>query len=101
MEARAARGSVAWPRLQPEQSPRMHRPRRQSDRGRSKVESCGWQDAFVARRAGPMENSVSASTAMRGGGRIVVAGAGYAGLHVALRLTTKLRDNPAVELTLI
>jgi NADH dehydrogenase len=31
----------------------------------------------------------------------VVAGAGYAGLHVALRLTAKLRNNPAVELTLI
>ena len=35
------------------------------------------------------------------GGRIVVAGAGYAGLHVALRLTAKLRDNPVVELTLV
>jgi NADH dehydrogenase len=35
------------------------------------------------------------------GGRIVVAGAGYAGLHVALRLTAKLRSNPTVELTLI
>ncbi len=34
------------------------------------------------------------------GGPIVVAGAGYAGLHVALRLTAKLRHNPAVELTL-
>jgi NADH dehydrogenase len=31
----------------------------------------------------------------------VVAGAGYAGLHVALRLATKLRDNPGVELTLV
>jgi NADH dehydrogenase len=31
----------------------------------------------------------------------VVAGAGYAGLHVALRLTPKLRNNPVVELTLI
>jgi len=43
---------------------------------------------------------VSASTAGTGH-RIVVAGAGYAGLHVALRLTAKLRNNPAVELTLI
>ena len=35
-----------------------------------------------------------------GGGQIVVAGAGYAGLHVALRLTASLRNHPAVELTL-
>ena len=34
-------------------------------------------------------------------GQIVVAGAGYAGLHVALRLTTRLRNNPEVELTLV
>jgi NADH:ubiquinone reductase (H+-translocating) len=33
--------------------------------------------------------------------RIVIAGAGYAGLHAALRLATKLKDNPGVELTLI
>jgi NADH:quinone reductase (non-electrogenic) len=31
----------------------------------------------------------------------VVAGAGYAGLHVAMRLATKLRDNPGVQLTLV
>ena len=43
---------------------------------------------------------MGASTA-GSGGRIVVAGAGYAGLHVALRLTAKLRDNPVVELTLV
>jgi NADH:ubiquinone reductase (H+-translocating) len=47
-----------------------------------------------------MENAGNASTAGRAG-RIVIAGAGYAGLHVALRLTAKLRDNPAVELTLV
>src|SRR6266581_8595229 len=47
-----------------------------------------------------MENAVSASTA-EGGGQIVVAGAGYAGLHVALRLTAKLRNNPVLELTLV
>ncbi len=43
---------------------------------------------------------MSASTAGRAG-RIVVAGAGYAGLHVALRLTAKLRGNPMMELTLV
>jgi NADH dehydrogenase len=31
----------------------------------------------------------------------VIAGAGYAGLHVALRLTAKLRRHPEVELTLV
>jgi hypothetical protein len=45
-----------------------------------------------------MEDAVSASTG-ESGGQIVVAGAGYAALHVALRLTAKLRDNPVVELT--
>ncbi len=35
------------------------------------------------------------------GGQIVVAGAGYAGLHVALRLTARLRDRLGVELTLV
>jgi len=43
---------------------------------------------------------VSASTA-GGDSRIVVAGAGYAGLHVALRLTGKLRNHPMTELTLV
>ena len=43
---------------------------------------------------------MSVSTA-GSGGRIVVAGAGYAGLHVALRLTAKLRNNPEMELTLV
>jgi NADH dehydrogenase len=43
---------------------------------------------------------VNASTA-GSKGQIVIAGAGYAGLHVALRLTARLRDNPAVELTLV
>jgi len=36
-----------------------------------------------------MENVVSASTAGRAD-QIVIAGAGYAGLHVALRLTGKV-----------
>jgi len=47
-----------------------------------------------------MEDAVNVSTA-RDSGDIVVAGAGYAGLHVALRLTAKLRNNPGVELTLV
>jgi NADH dehydrogenase len=46
-----------------------------------------------------MEDAVPASNS-GGSGPIVVAGAGYAGLHVALRLTAKLRKNPVVELTL-
>jgi NADH dehydrogenase len=47
-----------------------------------------------------MENAVNASTA-GSSGQIVVAGAGYAGLHVALRLTAKLRNHPKMELTLV
>ena len=47
-----------------------------------------------------MENTVNASTA-GSSGQILVAGAGYAGLHVALRLTAKLRSNPKMELTLV
>ena len=47
-----------------------------------------------------MENAARASTA-GSSGPIVVAGAGYAGLHVALRLTARLRGNPAVGLTLV
>ena len=47
-----------------------------------------------------MENAVNASTA-GSSGPIVVAGAGYAGLHVALRLTAKLRNHPEVGLTLV
>jgi len=45
-----------------------------------------------------MENNASTTGSS---GQIVIAGAGYAGLHVALRLTAKLGNNPAVELTLI
>jgi NADH:quinone reductase (non-electrogenic) len=47
-----------------------------------------------------MEDAVNVSTA-GGGGPIVVAGAGYAGLHVALRLTAKLRNDPKMGLTLV
>ena len=47
-----------------------------------------------------MEYAEGASAAGRVG-QIVIAGAGYAGLHVALRLTAKLRNNPMVELTLV
>src|SRR3954471_3989541 len=50
--------------------------------------------------ASPTEVAVSAFTGGRAGG-IVVAGAGYAGLHIALRLTAKLRSNTAVALTLV
>src|SRR2546423_6204493 len=35
------------------------------------------------------------------GAQIVIAGAGYAGLHVALRLTASLRNNPEMRLTLV
>ena len=48
----------------------------------------------------PMENAVNASTA-GSSEQIVVAGAGYAGLHVALRLAAKLRNRPVVELILV
>jgi NADH dehydrogenase len=34
-------------------------------------------------------------------GQVVVAGAGYAGLHVVLRLTARLRSHPGVMLTLV
>ena len=47
-----------------------------------------------------MVNAVSAATT-GSSGQIVVAGAGYAGLHVALRLTGKLRGNPGIGLTLV
>ena len=47
-----------------------------------------------------MEDAVPASNS-GSSGQVVVAGAGYAGLHVALRLTAKLRDHPKMELTLV
>ncbi|HTT55274.1 MAG TPA: NAD(P)/FAD-dependent oxidoreductase [Streptosporangiaceae bacterium] len=47
-----------------------------------------------------MENAAKTSTTGNSG-PIVIAGAGYAGLHVALRLTAKLRHRPAVELILV
>src|SRR5437763_2117108 len=47
-----------------------------------------------------MQDAVNASTA-GSSGQIVIAGAGYAGLHVALRLTAKLRNHPEIELTLV
>jgi NADH dehydrogenase len=47
-----------------------------------------------------VEDAVPASNS-GGSGPVVVAGAGYAGLHVALRLTAKLRNRPAVELALV
>jgi NADH dehydrogenase len=47
-----------------------------------------------------MEDAVNASTS-GSTGPIVVAGAGYAGLHVALRLTAKPRKSPVADLTLV
>ena len=47
-----------------------------------------------------MGDAVNASTA-GDSGQIVIAGAGYAGLHVALRLAARLRKNPKMELVLI
>jgi NADH dehydrogenase len=47
-----------------------------------------------------MENAANTSTA-GSSGQILIAGAGYAGLHVALRLSAKLRNHPTVELTLV
>jgi NADH:ubiquinone reductase (H+-translocating) len=46
-----------------------------------------------------MEDAVNVPAG--GSGPIVVAGAGYAGLHVALRLAARLRHEPMVELTLV
>ncbi len=47
-----------------------------------------------------MQAAVDASADV-GSGPIVVAGAGYAGLHAALRLTARLRGNPETELVLV
>jgi NADH:quinone reductase (non-electrogenic) len=47
-----------------------------------------------------MEDAVKPATSGNSG-QIVIAGAGYAGLHVALRLTARLRNRPAVQLTLV
>jgi NADH dehydrogenase len=47
-----------------------------------------------------MEDAVNGTTA-GSAGQIVVAGAGYAGLHVALRLAAKLRGDRATELVLV
>jgi NADH dehydrogenase len=47
-----------------------------------------------------MDDAVNES-AVDDSGQIVVAGAGYAGLHVALRLTARLRANPKTQLTLV
>jgi NADH:quinone reductase (non-electrogenic) len=47
-----------------------------------------------------MEDAANAAAA-GSSGQIVIAGAGYAGLHVALRLTAKLRTSPQTELTLV
>src|SRR5690348_1103551 len=47
-----------------------------------------------------MEDAVNGATA-GGAGQIVVAGAGYAGLHVVLRLAAKLKGDPETELVLV
>jgi len=47
-----------------------------------------------------MEKAVNTPT-VGSSSQIVIAGAGYAGLHVALRLTARLRNNPEPELTLV
>jgi NADH dehydrogenase len=47
-----------------------------------------------------MEAAVNASTSGNSA-QIVVAGAGYAGLHVALRLTAKMHNNAGIELILV
>src|SRR6516165_8178748 len=47
-----------------------------------------------------MEDAVNVSTA-GSSDQVVVAGAGYAGLHVVLRLTAKLRSHPSLGLTLV
>jgi NADH:quinone reductase (non-electrogenic) len=47
-----------------------------------------------------MEDAVNGSAA-ESSGPIVIAGAGYAGLHVALRLTARLRNHPMVKLALV
>jgi NADH:ubiquinone reductase (H+-translocating) len=52
-----------------------------------------------AGRGLPVDN-LNASAA-RGSGQIVIAGAGYAGLHVTLRLTARQRNNPELQLTLV
>jgi NADH:ubiquinone reductase (H+-translocating) len=48
-----------------------------------------------------MRSAVSTTAAPGAANRIVIAGAGYAGLHVALRLASRLRDNHLVELALV
>src|SRR4029077_9272963 len=47
-----------------------------------------------------MEKAVNTPT-VGSSGQIVIAGAGYAGLHVALRLTARLRNRPELELTVV
>lgn len=47
-----------------------------------------------------MKNTVASST-VGPRGPVVVAGAGYAGLHVALRLTARRRGHPETKLVLV
>ena len=54
----------------------------------------------MQKRTIPMEDAVNVSTDS-GSGPVVIAGAGYAGLHVALRLTTKLRNRPEIDIIMV
>jgi NADH dehydrogenase len=47
-----------------------------------------------------MQNAANSST-VGSSSQVVVAGAGYAGLHVVLRLTARLRSHPGMMLTLV
>src|SRR5205807_10528323 len=92
-------GWIAGPGAWPSGLPGVDAARSTTRLGWRRRYAAGWPPSSPA-GAGPMEDAVSASTA-GSSGQIVVADAGYAGLHVTLRLTAKLRNNPKMELTLV